>query len=73
MGLTVHLIYNHCLLNVTSLIQEQPAAMLQGHQDGNSLATGITFYRSGVDLVHMCTTSAEAAAPPLLLPLHEGG
>lgn len=73
MGLTVHLIYSHCLLSVTSLIQEQPAAMLQGHQDGNHLATGITFHRSGVDLEHMCTTYAEVAAPPLLLPLHEGG
>lgn len=73
MGLTVHLIYSYCLLNVTSLIQEQPAAMLQGHQDGSSLATGIAFYRSEVDVVHMCTTSAEAAAPPLLLPLHESG
>ena len=37
-ALIVHLICEHCLLILISLIQEQTFATLQGHQDGRSLA-----------------------------------
>lgn len=35
---TVHLIYKHCILIVISLVQRSRLAMMQGHQDGKSLA-----------------------------------
>ena len=37
-ALTGHSVYSHYLLTLISLIQEQTVAMLQGHQDGKSLA-----------------------------------
>lgn len=36
-ALTIYFVYKHCFPILISLIQEQTVAMLQGHQDGNSL------------------------------------
>ena len=44
-ALTIHLVYSHCLPTLISLIQEQTVAMLQGHQDGRSLAVRDDFLR----------------------------
>lgn len=46
---TTCLIYSHCLPTLVSLTQEQTAIMLQGRQDGESLAIEGRFWGSTMD------------------------
>lgn len=53
-GPSIHVIYSHCLPILISMIREQSVAMLQGHQDGKSLAIRGHLCTNTVAFTHEC-------------------